>query len=93
MLERVIERYLIKKVSESHGMCIKMESSSMSGLPDRLCVLPGNKVFFVELKAPGKKPRALQKIVISNLKDLGCKVYVADSKELVDKILEENLKC
>ena len=60
-------------------------------MPDRLCLLPNGKIFFVELKSPGKKPRALQVNQITKITKLGQKVYVVDSKEKVDEVLETEL--
>lgn len=59
------------------------------GVPDRLIVLPENKIGFVELKKPGEKPRELQKAQIRFLQKLGCKVAVIDSMEQIDKFLNE----
>ena len=60
-------------------------------MPDRLCLLPNGKIFFVELKSPGKKPRALQVNQITKITKLGQRVYVVDSKEKVDEVLETEL--
>ena len=60
-------------------------------MPDRLCLLPNGKIFFVELKSPGKKPRALQVNQITKITKLGQRVYVMDSKEKVDEVLETEL--
>ena len=43
-----------------------------------MCVLPGGRVVFVELKSYGKKPTPLQEIEINRLKDLGFEVFVID---------------
>ena len=44
---------------------------------------------FVELKAPGKKPRALQLARHRLLRRLGFKVYVIDEINQIDSVLEE----
>lgn len=44
-------------------------------------------VDFVELKAPGKKPDAHQEREHKRLRDLGCNVFVIDSKEAVDNYI------
>ncbi len=53
----------------------------MAGVPDRLVLLPKGKIYFVELKAPGKKLRPLQLKRKEQLESLGFKVYVIDSYE------------
>lgn len=85
MLEKEVERHLRTKVEQAGGMCLKFTSST-AGVPDRVVVL-GDQTFFVELKAPGKKPRPLQLRVIEKMRERGAKVEVIDSKEGVDTLL------
>ena len=61
----------------------------MNGLPDRLVLLPDGKMFFAELKAPGKKPRPEQVRVHESLRRRGFKVYVIDSRAAGKEILNE----
>jgi hypothetical protein len=91
MRERDIEKYLVQKVKKLGGIAYKFTSPARRSVPDRLCVLPKNEVFFVELKAPGKKPTEGQEREIARLRALGCKVFVIDSKEGVDKLLAEEM--
>lgn len=85
--ERDIERYLFKKVKREKGMCIKLNPVGMSGLPDRVVLLPLGKIFFIELKAPKQKPRPLQEIFLRTLRELGFLTYVIDSKDKVDEVI------
>lgn len=85
MLESTIEKKLVSYVKEQGGMCVKINSSSMSGLPDRLVILK-NKIIFVELKAPKQKPRKLQQVMIDRLINLGCDVRVIDNIEDIHNI-------
>ena len=66
-----------------------MNSITMNGLPDRLVLLPEGKMFFAELKAPGKKPRPEQVRVHESLRKLGFDVRVIDSTAKVKEILNE----
>ena len=91
MSEKEIENYLVKKIKNKKGAAYKFTSPGNSGVPDRLCLLQNGKIFFVELKSPGKKPRALQVNQITKITKLGQKVYVVDSKEKVDEVLETEL--
>ena len=91
MSEKEIENYLIRKIKNKKGIAYKFTSPGNSGVPDRLCLLPNGKIFFVELKSPGKKPRALQVNQITKIMSLGQRVYVVDSKEKVDEVLETEL--
>lgn len=85
MREKDIESHLVKRVKECGGIPYKFVSPQRVGVPDRICVLPGNMILFVELKAPGQKPRPEQEREHKRLRDLGCKVLVLDTKEQVDR--------
>lgn len=89
MQEVNVEKYLIRYVKDKGGLCLKFISASMRGLPDRVVILPQGKIFFVELKAKGKKPRPEQKRVHKLFSSLGVKVYTADSKEKVRSVVDE----
>ena len=60
-------------------------------MPDRLVIMPGNKLGLIEVKAPGGKPRPLQEHRLQQLHDLGAKAYVLDSPDLneINRILDE----
>ena len=76
--ERDVEQALIRRVKKSGGLCLKFVSPGWSGAPDRLCLFPGGKICFAELKAPGAKPRLLQVKRHSQLKALGFDIVVRD---------------
>ena len=89
MDEKRIERKLVKMTSQSGGMALKFVSPGCAGVPDRLILLPGGKAGFVELKAPGKKPRPLQIRRISQIRRLGFPVFVVDRPEQIAGVLEK----
>ena len=91
--EKTIERYLCDKMASIGGIALKYTSDLRTGYPDRLCLLPDGRVFWVELKSKGKHPRAIQSIRISELREMGQRVYVADSKEMVDLIVRKEVGC
>lgn len=85
--EKLIERKLVENVKANNGMCIKLLCDQLIGLPDRMCLFPGSKIIFVELKTTGKKPRRIQAYIHNKLRDLGFRVEVIDSvKGVVDFI-------
>lgn len=86
--EGAVEDYFIRRTEEYGCMCMKFTSPSKTGMPDRIIVGHG-KTVFVELKAPGEKPRPRQIVVIKELRDHGALVYVTDSKPGVDALLRE----
>lgn len=89
MREKTIEQHLVKAVKNSGGIAPKMVSPGFDGMPDRLVLLPGGKIGFVEVKAPGKEPRPLQVARHGLLRRLGFKVYVLDDPEQIGGILDE----
>lgn len=89
MREKTIEQRLVKAVKNSGGIAPKLVSPGFDGMPDRLVLLPGGKIGFVEVKAPGKEPRPLQIARHRLLRRLGLKVYVLDDPEQIGGILDE----
>lgn len=89
MREQVIEAYLRDKVKSAGGLAYKFVSPGNSGVPDRIVIMPGGRIIFVELKAPGNKPTVLQLNQHGRLRALGCDVRVIDSKQGVDELLQE----
>ena len=86
ILEREVERALIRAVKRAGGKCLKFVSPGCAGVPDRICLLPGGRVFFAEVKRPAGKPRPLQEKRHEELRKLGFEVYVIDSKEECDEV-------
>ena len=86
MLEKQIERKLTEEVKKLNGMCLKL--TSLAGIPDRLILLQGGKMAFVELKAPGEKPRKLQQVRIKQLRKMGFMCFVVDGTEMISDVLD-----
>jgi len=89
MNEKAIEQKLVLTVKSMGGIAPKFVSPGFDGMPDRLILLPGGSVAFVEVKAPGNKPRPLQLARHKLLRDLGFKVYVLDSVAGIETILSD----
>ena len=89
MDEKYIEQAFRKAVRDSGGIALKFVSPGFSGVPDRLLLMPHGRMAFVEVKAPGEKPRALQLSRHKLLRRLGFKVYVLDSMAGIQRIIEE----
>ena len=89
MREKQIEKKLVKAVKAEGGMCPKLVSPGTDGMPDRLVMLPKARIGFVEVKAPGAKPRPLQERRHKQLRDLGFHVSVLDDPEQIPGILKE----
>lgn len=105
MRERVVEKHLHAQVTAAGGTTRKMGGRKNNC--DRVVIWPsincasGVKSFrpggaithYVETKAPGKKARAGQLREHQRLRNLGCAVYVLDTKQKVDAYIYQELVC
>ena len=89
MREKTIESKLIKAVKSMGGLAAKFVSPGLDGVPDRLVLLPGGNMAFIEVKAPGETMRPLQVRRKRQLESLGFSVYCIDSPEQIGGILIE----
>ena len=89
MREKQIEKKLITEVKKRGGICPKWVSPGFDGVPDRIVLLPGRKFAFVEVKAPGEKPRPLQVARHRLLQQLGFRVYVLDNLNQIGGMIDE----
>ena len=89
MREKHIEKELAARTKAMGGIAPKFTSPGFDGMPDRLVLLSGGRMGFVELKAQGRKPRPLQLARHRLLQRLGFKVYVIDEINQIDSVLEE----
>lgn len=89
MKEKQLENKLRMAIKKAGGIAPKFVSPGFDGMPDRLILLPDGIIAFVELKAPGKKPRPLQLARHRLLRSLGFRVYVIDSEEQIGELLNE----
>lgn len=89
MRERQIEQKLVKAVKTAGGIAPKLTSPGFDGMPDRMVLMPGGCIGFVEVKAPGEKPRPLQLSRHRLLRRLGFKVYVLDGAEQIGGIIDD----
>lgn len=89
MRESYIEKRLVQEVKKRGGLAMKFVSPGLDGVPDRIVLLPGGRIAFVEVKAPGQKMRPLQLRRKEQLSDLGFKVYTLGSIEMIGGIIDE----
>jgi hypothetical protein len=93
MRERAIETKLREAVMQAGGWAVKYGASFHNGFPDRMVLMPSGRVAFVELKAPGKHPTALQRHVHDKLRTLGFRVEVIDSIAQIYPLIESLQPC
>lgn len=85
--EKLLERKLRQKVDQLGGWSIKLLATHTIGLPDRLCLFPGGKLVFVELKTTGKRTRKIQQKVHERIRSMGFRVEVIDTSEQIEKVI------
>jgi hypothetical protein len=88
MTEKKLEQKLTKNVKSIGGIALKFYSQYNTGYPDRIVLLPGGVVYFVELKAPGKKPTAKQQMIHERLQELNLIVKIIDSEESLAEFID-----
>ena len=88
MREKTIETKLVIAIKDMGGIAPKFMSPGFDGMPDRIVLLPGGRMGFVEVKAPGKVPRPLQEARHRMLRRLGFQVYLLDAVDQIGGILD-----
>ncbi|MBS1776020.1 MAG: VRR-NUC domain-containing protein [Bacteroidetes bacterium] len=89
MNEKLIEQKLREAIKQIGGLALKFTSPSFTGVPDRIVLLPGGKLWFVETKSTGEKISPRQQVVFPMLQKLGFKVEVIDSQTGLDCFIEK----
>ena len=88
MRESEVEKQFVEAVRAVGGQALKFTSQTMNGVPDRLVLLLGGKCAFVELKAPGKQMRILQRKRRQQLEALGFPVFCVDRLEQIQPAVD-----
>jgi hypothetical protein len=86
--EKVLEKKIITATQNAGGMSIKLLSNYVRGLPDRLCLLPGGRVLFVEVKTTGEEPSPTQRLRHMTLRRLGFQVEVIDTSARIKEVFD-----
>ena len=90
MREREVESHLRRRVEQVGGRCEKFIPDNDAGMPDRIVMLPGGILVWVETKKPkGGRLESLQKFQHDRLRRLGQRVEVVWTKEQGDRLVDE----
>ena len=88
MLEKQIEHKLLTETRKRDGLCLKFISPGWNGVPDRIVLLPGGKIGFVEVKKSGENPRTLQLRRHKQIRKLGFQVFILDDPDDIGGLLD-----
>lgn len=83
-----IERYFVGEMKKAFPTAQIHKYETRRSEPDRICLLPGGRCVFVELKRPGKDLREEQERAAKRLHDLGFECYMANTREDVDALVK-----
>lgn len=91
MKESQIEAKLVRMVRNQGGLCFKFVSPGNPGVPDRLIILPGGRVVFVELKTEIGRLANIQKWQLAEMQKRGADVRVLKGLDQVKRFVEEEV--
>ena len=89
MIEKEVEKFLVREVKKIGGISFKFISPGNAGVPDRIVILPNGRVIFAELKTDKGKLTKLQEVQIKKISDLGADVRVLRGIEGVKEFINE----
>jgi streptogramin lyase len=92
ILEKDIERHLVRRVAERGGVAYKWVSPGRVGVADRIVMLPGGRVWFVELKTVKGRLSPLQKVFATEMARMGMNYLVLRTKKEVDQWILDRTK-
>lgn len=91
--EKALEKTFSAYLNQTKNVwVIKLLSTFVKGLPDRLILCRGGFVGFAEIKTTGKKPTKIQACIHDKLRSLGFEVFVIDDIESRDNAVSFFLK-
>lgn len=74
MRESSVEDHLVQALARLGLACVKFIPDNRAGMPDRLVLLPGERVLWVETKTDGGRLSELQKLRARELRRAGQRV-------------------
>ena len=89
MRESAIEAKLVQGVNALGGRAYKFVSPGHGGVPDRIVILPGGRIVFVELKTENGRLSGTQRYELGCLDALGCETKVLYGLDAVTYFLAE----
>lgn len=91
--EKDLERTFSNQLNRTGKVwVVKLLSTFIKGLPDRMILCKGGYVGFAEIKTTGKKPTKAQLYIHDKLRALGFQVFIIDDIESRDMAISSFLK-
>lgn len=90
MLEKDIEKFLVREVKNLGGLCYKWVSPGNAGVPDRIVLLPNRPAMFVELKTDKGKLSKLQEVQVKKIRSVNDQVYILHGLEEVKEFIKSH---
>lgn len=88
-MEKTLEAYVGREVRRLGGLWLKWVSPGCVGVPDRILIMPGGCIAFVEMKQPGGRVSRRQSYMLDLLRRLGCRTYTVFDKDQAHAMLRE----
>ena len=89
MRERTVEQHLADGLKRIGVPCVKFIPDLLRGMPDRIIMLPDERVIWCELKTKGGSLEPIQMVRHRELRQAGQRVEVVWSTGEADKLIEE----
>lgn len=86
--EKQVEETLTREARLRGGDALKFISPGLAGVPDRIVILPGGVVCFVEVKRPGERPRWVQQVILRRLCRMGARTATVDNARSACRLVE-----
>ena len=87
--ESQLEENLCKKIKKLGGMALKFMSPGRAGVPDRIILMPGGKIYFVEMKSSNGPVNPIQEYIFEKFEELGFKVHILNSEQTIENFLKK----
>lgn len=90
--ERDIEKWMREKIEQLGGQFMKWVSPGNDGVPDRIAILPGGDVYFIELKTDQGHSTKIQEWQQQRLRRLGCNVRevrgMTEARQFIEEVVD-----
>jgi hypothetical protein len=87
-VEKDIEQFFENKIKQMGGRCLKWVCPGHRGVPDRIVLMPGGRIWFIEFKTDTGRPTSLQKHWQRVLSGLGFNAFIIRGRGAAEAFIE-----